>query len=83
VANQVELSPFEFLDQLADLVPPPRKHRHHGVVAPNPKLRRAATALVIGNGAPLTSKKRPMCISIPAASSAQAIKPAHALHAAR
>jgi hypothetical protein len=33
-----------------------RKHRHHGVFAPNPKLRRAVTALVIGNGAPLTSK---------------------------
>ena len=33
----VELSPFEFLDRLADLVPPPRKHRHryHGVFAPN------------------------------------------------
>jgi hypothetical protein len=27
------------------------------VFAPNPKLRRAVTALVIGNGAPLTSKK--------------------------
>jgi hypothetical protein len=28
-ANGVfELSPFEFLDRLADLVPPPRKHRH-------------------------------------------------------
>jgi hypothetical protein len=24
----VELSPFEFLDRLTDLVPPPRKHRH-------------------------------------------------------
>ena len=24
----VELSPFEFLDRLSDLVPPPRKHRH-------------------------------------------------------
>jgi hypothetical protein len=24
----VELSPFEFLDRVADLVPPPRKHRH-------------------------------------------------------
>ena len=43
----VELSPFEFLDRLADLVPPPRKHRHryHGVFAPNHKLRRAVTAL--------------------------------------
>jgi hypothetical protein len=29
----VELTPFGFLDRLADLVPPPRKHRHryHGV----------------------------------------------------
>ncbi|RLS42686.1 MAG: hypothetical protein DWH83_06165, partial [Planctomycetota bacterium] len=28
----MELSPFEFLDRLADLVPPPRKHRqrYHG-----------------------------------------------------
>jgi hypothetical protein len=34
----VELSPFEFLDRLKDLVPPPRKHRHRyrGVSAPNP-----------------------------------------------
>ena len=47
----VDLSPFEFLDRLADLVPPPRKHRHryHGVFVPNHKLRRAVTALAIGN----------------------------------
>jgi len=47
----VELSPFEFLDRLADLVPPPRKHRHryHGVFAPNHPLRPAVTALAIGN----------------------------------
>jgi hypothetical protein len=42
----VELSPFEFLDRLADLIPPPRKHRHRypGVFAPNHKLRPAVTA---------------------------------------
>ena len=47
----VELTPVEFLDRLADLVPPPRKHRHryHGVFAPNHKLRSAVTALAIGN----------------------------------
>ena len=47
----VELSPFEFLDRLADLVPPPRKHRHryHDVFAPDHRLRRAVTALAIGN----------------------------------
>ncbi len=47
----VDLSPFEFLDRLADLVPPPRKHRHryHGVFAPNHQLRRAVTSLAIGN----------------------------------
>jgi len=46
----VELTPFEFLDRLADLVPPPRKqrHRYHGVFAPSHKLRRAVTALAIG-----------------------------------
>jgi len=47
----VELSPFEFLDRLADLVPPPRKHRHryHGVFAPNHPLRPTVTSLAIGN----------------------------------
>ena len=47
----VDLLPFEFLDRLADLMPPPCKHRHryHGVFAPNHKLRPAATALAIGN----------------------------------
>ena len=45
----VELTPFEFLDRLADLVPPPRKHRHryYGVFAPNHKLRKAVTALAL------------------------------------
>jgi hypothetical protein len=43
--------PFEFLDRPADLVPPPRKHRHryHGVFDPNHKLRRAVTTLAIGH----------------------------------
>ena len=47
----MELSPLEFLDRLADLVPPPRKHRHryHGVFAPNHPLRPAVTALAVGN----------------------------------
>jgi hypothetical protein len=47
----IHLSPHELLDRLADLVPPPRKHRHryHGVFAPNHRLRRAVTALAIGN----------------------------------
>ncbi len=47
----VELTPFEFLDRLADLVPPPRKYRHryHGVFALNHRLRKAVAALAIGN----------------------------------
>jgi hypothetical protein len=47
----VDLLSFEFLDRLADLVPPPRKHRqrYHGVFAPNHKLRPAITSLAIGN----------------------------------
>jgi hypothetical protein len=79
----VELSPFEFLDRLADLVPPPRKHRHryHEVFAPNHKLRSAVTALAIGtvSGNLISRKKRPRCVSTPAA----ILHPAHARHAAR
>jgi len=47
----IELAPFEFLNRLADLIPQPRRHRHryHGVFAPNHKLRRAVTALAVGN----------------------------------
>ena len=56
----VALSPFEFLDRLANLLPPPRKHRHryHGVFAPNHKLRRAVTAVAFGNvvDVPLTGR---------------------------
>ena len=47
----IELSPFEFLDRLAELVPPPRSHwhRYHGAFAPHHNLRRALTAVAIGN----------------------------------
>ena len=47
----VDLSPFEFLDRLAALIPPSRKHRYryHGVFAPNHPLRPAVTAMAIGN----------------------------------
>ena len=42
----LHLTPLEFLDKLAVLIPPPRKHRHryHGVLAPNAPLRQAVTA---------------------------------------
>lgn len=41
------LTPLEFIQRLAALIPPPRAHRHryHGVLAPNAPLRKAVTAL--------------------------------------
>ena len=41
------LSPLEFLDALSRLIPPPRVHRHryHGVLAPNARLRPHVVAL--------------------------------------
>jgi hypothetical protein len=44
------LRPLAFLDCIAALVPPPRKHRHryHGVLAPNSPLRPAVTAAYAG-----------------------------------
>ncbi|WPL14899.1 Putative transposase [Thiorhodovibrio litoralis] len=40
------LTPLEFIDHLAALIPPPRRHRHryHGVLAPNSPWRAEATA---------------------------------------
>jgi hypothetical protein len=40
------LTPLDLIDQLAALIPPPRRHRHryHGVLAPNAPLRAAAVA---------------------------------------
>ena len=42
------LNPSELLDKLAQLIPPPRYHRHryHGVLAPNSPLRSKIASLV-------------------------------------
>jgi len=47
----ITLTPHEFLDRLAALVPPPRRHRHRNtkVFAPNHPLRPLVTAMAIGN----------------------------------
>lgn len=41
------LAPLDFLDALARIIPPPRVHRHryHGVLAPNARLRARVVAL--------------------------------------
>ena len=41
------LTPLELIDRIAQLVPPPRTHRHryYGVLAPNSPLRGAVTAM--------------------------------------
>jgi len=43
---KLRLTPLELLDKLAQLIPPPRKHRHHyhGVLAPNSPSRKQVTA---------------------------------------
>ena len=43
--TELLLSPIQLLERLARFVPPPRVHRHryHGVLAPNSKLRTAVT----------------------------------------
>ena len=54
----IELTPLEFLDRLAVLIPPPRKHRHryNGVLAPNARLRALVTAYA---GQPLPNALEP------------------------
>ncbi len=44
--TKLVLTPLEFIDHLAALIPPPRLHRHryHGVLAPNSPLRAAVVA---------------------------------------
>jgi hypothetical protein len=50
------LSPLEFLETLSRLIPPPRVHRHryHGVLAPNARLR--ARVVALGRDEPGTSE---------------------------
>jgi hypothetical protein len=49
------LSPLEFLDALSRLIPPPRVHRHryHGVLAPNARLR--SRVVTLGRDDPATA----------------------------
>jgi hypothetical protein len=50
--QELRLTPLELLERLARLVPPPRIHRHryHGVLAPNARLR--STVVSIGRPEP-------------------------------
>jgi hypothetical protein len=52
----LRLTPMEFLDRIALLIPPPRRHRHryHGVLAPNAPLRGLVTARA---GLPVTGER--------------------------
>ena len=45
--DSLRLTPLELLERLAPLIPPPRLHRHryHGVLAPNARLRAAVVAI--------------------------------------
>ena len=47
-SGELVLTPLELIKRIAQLVPPPRTHRHryYGVLAPNSPLRAAVTAIV-------------------------------------
>ena len=74
-ATALTLTPLELIDPLAALIPPPRRrHRYHGVLAPNAPLR--AAAAVYGRDAPgslyppsnvtaSTSARRPASVGEP------------------
>jgi hypothetical protein len=49
-SGELVLTPLELINRIAQLVPPPRTHRHryYGVLAPNSPLRAAVTAMVQG-----------------------------------
>ncbi|OLP05048.1 putative transposase tnpA2 [Rhodoferax antarcticus ANT.BR] len=46
-SGELVLTPLELINRIAQLVPPPRTHRHryYGVLAPNSPLRAAVTAM--------------------------------------
>lgn len=58
--TELLLTPVELLERIARFVPPPRLHRHryHGVLAPNARLRSAVVAL----GRPVTAEPEPGAI---------------------
>ena len=55
--DELRLTPLELIERIADLVPPPRAHRHRyfGVLAPNSPLRAAVTALAQAAAVPLAT----------------------------
>jgi hypothetical protein len=69
------LTPLEFLDRIAQLIPPPRRHRHRyfGVLAPNSPWRQMVTARA---GVPIETE-RPAPPPGPATASAEDSPTAH------
>jgi hypothetical protein len=63
-SGELVLTPLELINRIAQLVPPPRTHRHryYGVLAPNSPLRAAVTAMA--------QDAQPVVVSCPVADAA-------------
>jgi hypothetical protein len=74
--SEILPTPLELIERLARFVPPPRVHRHryHGVLAPNAKLR--AEVVAFGRPEPPSGADTPAALAAAAAKATESSRPA-------